>query len=353
MDLAAQFRPAMEGLKEFLSWWASELMSVVPDQWQQRFAGTDKKPILLVSTEKLALFEAEDPGLQTTLWEASADGQNGFNLQELPAAVDDRDIHIRFDRSLALEKSLPMPPLSAADTERAIMLQIERHFPYRAEDVYVGFSRTPKTGADGVSRARVAVAERGEIDRILGQLRGVGIRPASYSFPSRYELLGIPALHNQEDHQSRYRWALLGAIAIFSAALLLFAWHGYRDGYISFLESQIATQRQAAVESRAVVDRVAEIQATRQWLGDQVARPSLNLVLNGLAGQLPDAAWIDQFEWNTDRLRLRGLADDAVGLPTLLEDHRLFHNVQFSGAVTARSGDGKERFDLTAQTATP
>ena len=131
--------------------------------------------------------------------------------QEQPAAVLKAELESRrirgrkarvgISRSLAVVKTLELPPVGDGNLAQMVGYELERHLPFPAEEACFDFTRLPGV-KDGPLEALVVAAERRTVDRALRRLEEADLRPVSLTVAA-HDLI---ALLGRRSHADRAVW---------------------------------------------------------------------------------------------------------------------------------------------------
>ncbi len=266
--------------------------------------------------------------------------------QEALAALTDREavpvaLHLGGDRLLQRAFRLPRttPP---SDLRGAIGFEIERHTPFRAQDVTYGWHLEDVPGDTRLMTAHVAMAQRRPLQQIISNLRAHNLIAVRLTVEAAGNeiILEVPD-DAVAPRRRRRRWRqavlLLGlAAALISPPL----WLQHRAGQITSeahgLRDQLRTG--AATGTPTVEGKLFDAVANLR------RHPETIETLNQLSAILPDGTWLTTLSINGGDVVIEGISDDNVRLVQLLEASPGFTAVTYAAPVVRNQQDDNERF---------
>ena len=260
----------------------------------------------------------------------------------------------RLPAARVLERQLALPPLTGADLDQAVRLEVAAATPFGAEQTV--FGHTVRGASATVTQVDIAITSRQQIEQAL---RAAGFDPADPP-----EVWAVPAFaapgqpmrpivlrgfgEAQRQRQVRrglvQRLALLGLLLALLAALFVTPTALVRARAQQAQRAFAALQQQAApqlAQREALMQQLVRVQAIDQLLGQQLALPP---VLGLLTRTLPDGAWLTSLRVEGSKLVINGQADDAAALVQALAAEPGAHDVRLASPATRGAGAAKETF---------
>jgi general secretion pathway protein L len=288
--------------------------------------------------------------------------QHRINTKNLFVSVPERWAIIKF-----MDISSP-----GRDSLRGLInYEIERHIPFKIEDVFYDFHVLEKNGKS--CRIVLVAVQKEKVERITGFLRKIPLQPQAISISfsadaKSAEMQGLSSKINILPHgntDDRQFGPLI--TKIFLPVILLLG--------LTILVSEVINERRSlrAIEERikknepemAAVEELSaelnELDKQRRFLHkvktDNVSKLDM---LAEMTGIIPDDTWITELDYNepekkndkyTGEIVISGFAASSSRLISLLEGSTFFENVEFVGPIT-KSG-GKEIFKIKATVVKP
>lgn len=339
MNLASTDRTRFLGLD--VSQW--------PRQWRAAGALLLRAPVLRGLLPQAAVALRGDDG-SASAW-LLADGVARPVAGEAPAAAARA---FRLPAARVLERQLALPPLTGADLDQAVRLDVAAATPFGAEQTV--FGHAVRSASAAVTQVDIAITSRQQIEQAL---RAAGFDPADPP-----EVWAVPAaaapgqpvrpivLHGfGEARRQRevrrglaQRLALLGLLLALLAALFVTPTALVRARAQQAQRAFAALQQQAApqlAQREALMQQLLRVQAVEQLQGQQLALPP---VLGLLTRALPDGAWLTSLRVEGNKLVINGQADDAAALVQALAAEPGAYEVRLASPATRGAGAAKETF---------
>jgi len=262
-----------------------------------------------------------------------------------------------------MRKRMVLPAAVEENLEQALSYDLDRHTPFRAEQLYfdaVVVERDParKTiTVDWVAALKTIVdGARRQVEAWGASVQAVIPGPAS-TMPPRLNL--IPA--DERPRVGGWRrwqvWAPLALLAAIAIAAVIVPLVQKRD-YAIALNKQAEEARGQALAADAVRTQLERAQAEYNFvLAKKYAYPGTVQLLDGVTRVLPDDTWVTQLEMRTSLrgkdtqrdLVVRGESANAGKLIGLLEDSKLVEQAALRSSTTKIQPGPGEIFDLGAQ----
>ena len=263
-----------------------------------------------------------------------------------------------------LRKTLVLPAAVENDLRQALAYDLDRHTPFKPDDVYFDATVVERDNARGQIRVEIAAARRSQVDAAVNRAQSFGAtvaavvpEPPSAASASRLNLLPHEMRQNGVWWKRWQFWlpiALLIGIVLVAVALPV--WQK-REYVIALNDVSTRVFQEAAISEslRAQLDR--QVGDYNFALERKYAYPSTVQVLDDVTHLLPDDTWLTQLEIKTNGrgkeaqhdLLIRGESANAGRLVTLLEDSRMFTQAAPRSPTTKIQPGPGEIFDLGAQ----
>ena len=367
------------GLPRFWRWWMAELKPVVPAASRSALQRWRMRPVIEFGEREAVFWRPEivngeielaamakaplhgDPADVTAVGRAAM-ASIGADAQGHVAARPPRVV-VALPPRQVMRKRMVLPAAVEENLEQALSYDLDRHTPFRAEQLYfdaVVVERDParKTiTVDWVAALKTIVdGARRQVEAWGASVQAVIPGPAS-TMPPRLNL--IPADERPRAGSWR-RWqvwaplALLAAVAIAAVVVPLVQ----KREYAIALNKQAEEARGQALAADAVRTQLERAQAEYNFvLAKKYAYPGTVQLLDGVTRVLPDDTWVTQLEMRTSLrgkdtqrdLVVRGESANAGKLIGLLEDSKLVEQAALRSSTTKIQPGPGEIFDLGAQ----
>jgi general secretion pathway protein L len=339
-------------ISSFLDWWGSELKAVCPAPLR-RLLGLDRLRLIVRLDGHAVEAGLDRPGRYEPIaaTEVTPDdwGNIGANFIRALQTIDPASVDtvLVVGSTQVVRRHLRLPPAAERDLAGLLSFEVERHTPFRPDEVYLAYRR--QEGRDGDSLAvTVNVAPKRVIDPLIGSLTDIGFGPMQIVLGDDMDrALAVPAVSVPRRRRTvvpiAAAFALLLAAAVISPLLRL-------ESVADDLTATAAEARRG-LGANATAAGAGDLAAAARFLAERRrTEPSLLGVLNELADVLPDGTWLTFLSQNGRSLAIEGQTGSSADLVPRLESSRWFSDVTFDAPVT-RQGGSAERFAFSLKIA--
>lgn len=360
------------GLSDFGRWWAGELASLVPSATRTAVQRRRMRPVVAFADDAVTFWQPYSRGGEIGMDRVArvALGDDAAAAVSGPAAVEAlrrasgaASVVVALPSQQVLRRSLSLPDAIEQNLRQAIGYDLDRHTPFRPDDLYFDAVVVGREPARGTIRVELAAARRAIVDRALATVEAWGADVLAVvpdapetAATSRHNLL------SEERRQVRTgpRWAFWIPLAVvgFAAAvaLALPVWQK-REQAIALLKQVDEARSQAAVSEGLRRDLDALVGTYNFALERKFQFPPAVQVIDEVTKLLPDDTWLTQLELKAAtrgkeqqrELLLRGESNNAGRLITLFEESKVFTQAAPRSPTTKIQPGPGEIFDLVAQ----
>src|SRR5438105_211956 len=367
------------GLAGFWAWWTKELSTFVPARPRAAVQRRRMRPVLAFDGERatlwlpslkdarIAMVETTSIGLSGDPAVVAAEGRAALTKRFGQAAgvpILGPKLIVSLAPRATLRKTLVLPAAVENDLRQALSYDLDRHTPFKPDEVYFDAAVVHRDSVRGQIRVEVVAARRTLVDAAVNRAQSFGAtvvavvpEPPDSASTSRLNLLPVELRQNGAWWK---RWQFWLPIGLFAAAALIAValpvWQK-RDYVIALNDVAARAFQQAAVSESVRAQLERQVGDYNFALERKYAYPSTVQILDDVTRLLPDDTWLTQLEIKTNgrgketqhELLLRGESANAGRLVTLLEDSRLFTQAAPRSPTTKIQPGPGEIFDLGAQ----
>ncbi|MGE5088847.1 MAG: pilus assembly protein PilM, partial [Candidatus Levyibacteriota bacterium] len=360
------------GLAGFGQWWAQELWTFVPASAKASFERRRARPVLAFDGNVATLWRPQVNGRLTLVEaakipldasEASASAGRAALASVAPRGSSGAEVIVSLPARAVLRKSLALPAAIEDDLQRALAYDIDRHTPFKADEVYFDAAVVDRDASRNTLAVELVAARRALVDPMLRHAENFGANviavvpdPPERAAGSRVNLLPDD---RRVAASAWTRWPVVVAASILAvlavAALLLPLWQKREEAIALIKVSEAARHRAEASEAlRAELER--KVSDYNFALQRKYGYPGTVQVLDDVTRILPDDTWLTQLEFHAGRgkeatrdIVLRGESANAGRLVALLQDSKLFTQAAPRSPTTKIQPGPGEIFDVGAQ----
>lgn len=272
-------------------------------------------------------------------------GITGVPEQERPHGVE-----LCLPREAVLTRTVSFPSQVRANLSQVIQYELDRLSPFESRDVLFDFVTPGGSRTADRLRLDLALCRRDLVDGWMMRLEALGAPVDRITWDGAWK--GANLLPVERRPKRRRLRLTLGSGAALASILLAIAilvtplWQKHH--LARQLESEVARLRSQAIavdEVRQELERVR--QGSTAVLQRKLEQPRILEMLRELTDRLPEDTWVQNLEFGTDQIDLRGESGQATALIAILEQAPGIDGVSFGSPVTQIARTGKERFNIT------
>lgn len=342
---------------QFFAWWVAELKSMLPDTTRERMQHAQRKLMMRLDGEELALYWEEGEGLQQL---------DVFALeQDLPVQrqqisdllseheLDEAPRDLVLPEAMILRKTLSMPLATEGGLRQALAFEMDRHTPFKANDIHFDYRIVGRDKDKGVLTLDLAVVPQAQMDAQVESLSLRGLAPSGVDVeldgkPAGMNLLPLEARHRVSNRRTRMN-ALLAVVVLLLLAVVMAQSLWLRQAQIDNVQASIEEVR---IEARRVQNIRTQIEDASEAAGFMQTRragnrPTLKVIAE-VTRILPDDTYLDRMRVWDGNVQIQGKSDNAQQLIELVNLSPLFEGAGFRGSTRLDGATQKEIFDLSA-----
>jgi len=277
------------------------------------------------------------------------------SVQRVVVAVPAREV---------LRKTIELPAAVEENLLQALTYDLDRHTPFKAEELYFDAVVARRDAARGVVHVDLAAVRRAAVDPALKLVAAWGaevaaVVPSSLDMatPSRVNLLP-QAMRPSRSLWRRWQfWLPLAVVALLVPVAIGIPLWQKRDYAIQMNSLADQARAQAAVSETLRAELDGKVVDFNTALLRKFAFPSALQTLDYVSKLLPDDTWLSQFELKNvtkgkevqREILVRGETGNAGRLVQLFEDSQHFAQAAPRSPTTKIQPGPGEVFDLGAQ----
>ena len=333
-------------LKEFISWWAEQMLQLVP----ARLASWDASGGNALIVEPV---KGDPARVALTARRGRKDRALGvFALGDVRTAVRARPalVMLRLPEALLLDREVVLPLAAERDPARVLEYEMDRITPFSSAEVFWTYAVQRRDRARGRLHLRLSLVTKASVRPLLDGLEQAGIPPTMIEGgAARIDLRRGQARRGR--FMRRVTQAMAGLCAMLAIATVALPFVA-QSRAAAQVESRIAALRPQVDAVEAARRRIAAsaagvdvIAAERIRLGDTLA------VLAAVTDLLPDDTSLTDLTLRQGKLTLNGQAASAAKLIGALSADTVIRNPDFAAPVTRIENGRADLFAIRAEVA--
>ncbi|TWI56678.1 general secretion pathway protein L [Pseudomonas duriflava] len=344
LEWPAALRPALNALQaqweasvfpRFFGWWLGELRACLPSRLREVIERGDEEQIVRWENDEL--------------WLQTPTGLQPYHS----ASVQGRCVLLLTTRQ-ALVRTISLPSAAAQDLTAALAFELDRHTPFKANQVYYAFRRWPSPPRQSL-KLTLAVATRERVDALLERASQYDVQLSAIDVQmqdgTRLGVNLLPPERRQVRHDPRRLLnRSLAVLTVILALVTLQLWLHNREAVLNTMQQEVTRLRNEAREIDELRQQLQNGLGATHYLTDRKrSTPALSVMLSELTHCLPKDTWLSEMSVESDgQVNLAGQSQRASVLIGELKKCPSLTGAQFQGVIQPDENTGKERFYLLA-----
>jgi general secretion pathway protein L len=293
------------GVAGFGRWWAAELAALLPSATRSAVRRRRMRTVVAFADDAATVWQPSprggEGGMERVARVATGDDAAGrAAIGAIAKATGSPNVTIALPAQHVLRRALVLPAAIEDNLRQALAYDLDRHTPFRPEDLYFDVAVVGRDHAQGTLQADLATVRRAVVDGALAAVERWGGNVVAV-VPDAPEAAAGSRLNLLPDERRAarrgLRWAFWIPLALVLAAagiaLVLPVWQK-REQAIA-LDKLVNEARGQAAVSEALRSDLDRLVATHNFaLERKFAYPAAIQVLEEVTKLLPDDTWLTQ-----------------------------------------------------------
>jgi len=341
-------------LREFFSWWRTQLADLLPQQLRRSALGTGDALVITPirplgrGVEAVAVDQRHN-GRESPVGHFAL---GAIGMADLPGVAGKVTL-LRLGEADVLGKTVSLPLAAEPELDQALAFEMDRETPFTAEELYWNHRVVGADRQNGRLSVRLSLVPRANLDPLLTDLAAVGIRPRWVEIadgPDKGTYVPLNGDGTRKHHATpRLLWPVTACCAALAMAAVVTPFIR-QELTLASVNNQIAATRAAAAEAdslRQEIDRLSGSAGLIETERGKAGRPLV--VLAATTRILPDDTYLTEMELRQRKLTLSGRSAGAARLIGALAADPEFRNPGFSAPVTRLEALRAELFTINAE----
>ena len=352
-----RFRIANGPAGQFFNWWGEELRNAMPTQLRARMQYARRK-LLVQASDGEIVFSVDNGKAIQSLDSVSIDQGPQLQQQRVRELLQRHELlevgrDLLLSEDVVLHTDVVMPLATEANLRQALSYEMDRHTPFRAEEVFYSWRDMKRDREAGQLHFELYVTPREAVEEQIEQLKRLGLAPTGIDVAGPDGPLGInllpPALrYHVVNQRARLNWAI-GAVAVFLLIFVMVQSLWLREHQVASIGEAIDNVRAEALAVQQIRKQIDDASEAAGFLQNRKIENGYKLeMLAELTQILPEDTYLDRLSMRQGTTQMQGKSGNAQALIELMNDSGFFQNASFRGPTRLDNRSGKEIFDLTA-----
>ncbi len=271
--------------------------------------------------------------------------------EKLLGRVDPKEVRLELvlDPVHAMSRIVRIPRAAAKELTGVLSFEIERHTPYRQDEVLFGHDPDPASSDDDNLGLSLTIVPKETIEKICQPLKAYGFHPDAVRVSGHRISVSADA---EAGEGGSGGLPAFGVAAVILLVALLISPLIRMQVSAADTKAKIEAARGSSAASTALKGNVVSLQnRVRRIARAKAGSPSMIQILDSLAALLPDGTWLQSVNLVDGEIVIEGATDSSSALVKLLEASPLFGSVNYVSPVIRERGGAIERFSFSLKLA--
>jgi len=346
---------------QFFKWWSEELRNAMPSQLRARMQYARRKLLMQMIGGEMVLSVENDKVVQS-LDSIASDQDPQLQKQRVREILQQHELaevnrDLLLSESVVLSTNVSLPLAAETNLRQALAYEMDRHTPFRAEEVFYSWRILNRDREAGQLRFELYVTPRRPVEAQVEQLARLGLPPSGVDVVTPEGPLGINLLPEEMRHhvinkQVRINW-VIGAVTVFLMVFVMAQSLWLREHQLKAIGEAIEDVRAEALAVQQIRKQIDDASEAAGFLEGRKIQNGYKVErLAELSRILPDDTYLDRLSMHEETTQMQGKSGNAQSLIELINDSPFFENASFRGPTRLDNRSGKEIFDLNADNST-
>lgn len=342
---------------QFFSWWGEALRDAMPAKLRARMQYARRHLLIRVYDGEIAL-SIDDGGTIQSLDSFSVEQDVQIQRQRILDLLQEHELtEVHRDLLMSevevLRTRVVMPLAAEANLRQALAYEMDRHTPFRAEEVFFAWHDLSRDREAGQLAFELCVTPRKPVNAHIELLGRLGLAPSGVDVATDDGVAGINLLpealrYHIVNQQARVNWAI-GTATVFLMIFVMAQSLWLREHQIQAIGEAIDNVRAEAMAVQQIRKQIDDASEAAGFLQSRKIQNGYKIeVLAELTRILPEDTFLDRLSMHEETTQMQGKSDNAQSLIELINASPYFENASFRGPTRLDNRSRKEIFDLSA-----
>ncbi len=343
---------------QFMRWWKTELMSFVPEKYQQQLFPQAINVLLTQEQDEVVIWQNTSGDF---VIEKSEDEEVMWwhEVQHIINDAEGRRVNVVYllPTNEALVRKIALPQAAKENLDEVIGFELDKYVPFKAEQVQISYKIDKDNSSEDKVVLDLAVIPKQKVADIIAlteeksiELDALDVNSGSAQQP---QALGVNLLPPEKRKERNYFNLKLNMGLLFLFFILM-----YFVMYTSVANKQEKIEKLTATNSelskqakkaKLLRKELKSVIVSSKFLNNKKNdNPSLVTILSDITNRLSEDTYITRLKVNKEKLELTGQSNNASSLVPELDKSHSWFQPEIVGGVTEDRRTKKEKFTIKA-----
>ena len=343
---------------QFMRWWKTELMSFVPEKYQQQLFPQAINILLTQEQDEVVIwqntsgdFVIEKNEDEEVMW--------WHEVQHIINDAEGRRVNVVYllPNNEALVRKIALPQAAKENLDEVIGFELDKYVPFKSEQVQLSYKIDKDNSSEDKVVLDLAVIPKQKVADIIAlteeksiELDALDVNSGSAQQP---QALGVNLLPPEKRKERNYFNLKLNIGLLFLFFILMYfvmytsvANKQEKIEQLTNLNSELSKQ---AKKAKLLRKELKSVIVSSKFLNNKKNdNPSLVTILSDITNRLPEDTYITRLKVNKEKLELTGQSNNASNLVPELDKSHSWFQPEIVGGVTEDRRTKKEKFTIKA-----
>ena len=341
---------------QFFQWWGEELRNAMPTQFRARMQYARRRLLIQLGKGDISL-SVDDAASIQSLDSFSTEGDAQIQQQRIRELLQQHELgevgrDFLLPETVVLRTKVVMPLAAEANLRQALAYEMDKHTPFRAEEVFYNWRILNRDREAGQVHFELFVTPCEAVLAQVGFLQRLGLAPTGVDVATGGRPLGINLLpealrHRVVNQRARVNWAI-AAVAVFLLVFVMAQSLWLREHQVKSIGEAIDNVRAEAMAVQQIRKQIDDANEAAGFLQAHKIQNGYKVeMLAELTRILPSDTFLDRVSLQAGVTQMQGKSSNAQSLIELINDSPHFENASFRGPTRLDARSRKEIFDLS------
>ncbi len=342
----------------FLHWWKSELMSFVPEKYQQQLFPQAINVLLTQEQDEVQVWKNSDDGYRLES-SNNSDEMWWHKVQHILNEAEGRRVNVVYllSNDEALIRKIALPQAAKENLDEVIGFELDKYVPFKAEQVQLSYKVDQDNSNDDKIVLDLAVIPKQKVADVIAlteeksiSLDALDVNIGQTEQPAALGVNLLPVENRKERNYFNLKLNF-GLLAVLMALMyfVLYTSVANKQEKVEQLTNINTELSKQAKKAKLLRKELKSVIVSSKFLNNKKNdSPSLVNILQEMTTRLPEDTYITRLKVDKEKLELTGQSNNASSLVPELNKSSSWFQPEIVGGVTEDRRTKKEKFTIKA-----